>query len=84
MSQDSQKQQLCLPVTLWIAYLLGRMNHQSSCRHETGDFWAVDLGGTNFRTLYINLSDEHGAVVGLTRLWHNIIHDASACSQHSQ
>lgn len=36
---------------------------KSPCRHEKGDFWALDLGGTNFRTLYIKLSANHGEVV---------------------
>ena len=40
--------------------------HLLEYRHETGDFWAVDLGGTNFRTLYIRLEDEHGAVVSFS------------------
>lgn len=33
------------------------------CRHETGEFFALDLGGTNFRVLYVKLSDDHGGVV---------------------
>jgi hexokinase len=34
------------------------------CRHETGEIFAVDIGGTNFRVIYVKLSDEKGLVVG--------------------
>lgn len=27
---------------------------------ESGDFFALDMGGTNFRTVYVKLSDKHG------------------------
>ena len=36
-----------------------------SCRFESGDFFAVDMGGTNFRTVYVKLSDKHGEMVML-------------------
>lgn len=35
-----------------------------SCRAETGEFYAVDIGGTNFRVIYVKLSDAKGQVVG--------------------
>ena len=41
----------------------GQSDWACHCRHETGDFYALDLGGTNFRTLYVKLSDNHGEVV---------------------
>lgn len=40
-----------------------RLTEVLSCRNETGEFFALDLGGTNFRTLYIQLTDDHGGVV---------------------
>jgi hexokinase len=35
----------------------------TTCRHETGDVFAIDLGGTNFRVMHIVLSDEQSVVV---------------------
>jgi hexokinase len=32
-------------------------------RDETGACYALDIGGTNFRTVYYKLSSEHGKVV---------------------
>ena len=32
-------------------------------RSEKGDVYAVDIGGTNLRTLYVRLSDARGEVV---------------------
>jgi hexokinase len=37
----------------------------SPCRHESGDVFAIDLGGTNFRVMHIVLSDEQSVVVRL-------------------
>ena len=37
------------------------------CRFESGDFFALDMGGTNFRTVYVKLSDKHGEMVMLLR-----------------
>ena len=34
-----------------------------ACRFESGDFFALDMGGTNFRTVYVKLSDKHGKMV---------------------
>ena len=36
-----------------------------SCRFESGNFFALDMGGTNFRTVYVKLSDKHGEMVML-------------------
>ena len=33
------------------------------CRHESGDFYALDIGGTNFRVLYTRLADGHAEIV---------------------
>ena len=38
------------------------------CRFESGDFFALDMGGTNFRTVYVKLSDKHGEMVKLFSL----------------
>lgn len=38
------------------------------CRFEAGDFFALDMGGTNFRTVYVKLSDKHGEMVMLQTL----------------
>lgn len=35
----------------------------ASCREETGDFFAVDIGGTNYRVILVSLSDKKGEVV---------------------
>ncbi len=32
-------------------------------REETGDFFAVDIGGTNFRVILVSLSEKRGEVV---------------------
>ena len=34
-----------------------------ACRFESGDFFALDMGGTNFRTVYVKLADTHGDMV---------------------
>ena len=36
-----------------------------ACRFETGDVFALDMGGTNFRTVYVKLSDKHGQMVNI-------------------
>lgn len=33
------------------------------CREETGDFFAVDIGGTNYRVILVSLSETKGEVV---------------------
>jgi hexokinase len=33
------------------------------CREESGGCYALDIGGTNFRVAYYQLSDKHGKVV---------------------
>ena len=33
------------------------------CSFESGEYFALDMGGTNFRTVYVNLSDKHGEMV---------------------
>ena len=33
------------------------------CRHESGDFYALDIGGTNFRVLYTRLAAGHAEIV---------------------
>ena len=33
------------------------------CRHEFGEFYAIDIGGTNFRVSFAHLSEQHGEVV---------------------
>ena len=35
----------------------------ASCREETGDFFAVDIGGTNYRVILVSLSEKKGEVV---------------------
>lgn len=35
------------------------------CRFESGDFFALDMGGTNFRTVYVKLADTHGDMVNI-------------------
>lgn len=34
------------------------------CRHESGEYYAIDLGGTNLRVLYARLGQEPKSVVG--------------------
>ena len=36
-------------------------------RHESGDAYALDLGGTNFRVLYVQLSDKKSQVVSKSK-----------------
>lgn len=36
------------------------------CRFESGDFFALDMGGTNFRTVYVKLADTHGDMVSIS------------------
>ena len=38
-----------------------------ACSFESGDFFALDMGGTNFRTVYVKLSDKHGEMVNFCR-----------------
>lgn len=33
------------------------------CRHEQGEFYSLDLGGSNLRVMYVKLSQLHGQVV---------------------
>lgn len=40
------------------------MRFMFCARDETGDFFAIDIGGTNMRMVYVELSDDRGAVVG--------------------
>ena len=35
------------------------------CRHESGEYYAIDLGGTNLRVLYARLGSEPKTVVSL-------------------
>ena len=37
-----------------------------ACSFESGDFFALDMGGTNFRTVYVKLSDKHGEMVNFS------------------
>ena len=39
-----------------------------ACSCESGDFFALDMGGTNFRTVYVKLSDKHSEMV--RQNWH--------------
>ena len=32
-------------------------------RYEQGEYYALDIGGTNFRCLYVKLSEQRGVVV---------------------
>ncbi len=34
------------------------------CRHESGEFYAIDVGGTNLRVLYARLGPDPKSVVG--------------------
>ena len=34
-----------------------------ACSYESGDFFALDMGGTNFRTVYARLSGKPGETV---------------------
>lgn len=34
-----------------------------ACSYESGDFFALDMGGTNFRTVYARLSGKPGKLV---------------------
>ena len=33
-------------------------------RHEQGEYFSLDLGGSNLRVMFVKLSREHGQVVG--------------------
>lgn len=33
------------------------------CRLETGDVYAIDMGGTNFRVMHVQLSEDRSKVV---------------------
>ena len=33
------------------------------CRHESGEYYAIDLGGTNLRVLYVRLGAQPKSVV---------------------
>lgn len=35
----------------------------TSCREEVGDVYAIDIGGTNFRVMYVHLADGKSQVV---------------------
>ena len=37
--------------------------HSECCREEEGEFFAIDLGGTNLRVLRVTLLKGRGAVV---------------------
>lgn len=39
-----------------------------NCSFESGEYFALDMGGTNFRTVYVKLSDKHGQMVLAWRL----------------
>ena len=34
-----------------------------ACRDEEGEYFAVDIGGTNYRVIYVKLSDKKSEVV---------------------
>ena len=34
-----------------------------SARHEHGEYFSLDLGGSNLRVMFVKLSREHGQVV---------------------
>lgn len=53
--------------------LIGLYAH-GACRFESGDFFALDMGGTNFRTVYVNLSDAHGKMVNILFLYISSTH----------
>lgn len=43
------------------------------CREEQGDYYALDLGGTNLRVLYVKLGAQKGSTVSM------LDGDASRC-----
>ena len=49
----SERSPLCLKLT--------RVN--CPCRDEVGEYYAIDIGGTNFRSIHATLSDKKGEVV---------------------
>ena len=54
------------------------------CRHEQGEYYAIDFGGTNLRLLYTQLSAEPKAVVSIfLRVQNLVIRTASHCSRFS-
>lgn len=48
----------------------------SPCRFESGDCYAIDMGGTNFRVMYVRLSKEKCVVVS-DGVVQQILHDAT-------
>lgn len=41
----------------------GECNSGNECRHESGEYYAIDVGGTNLRVLYARLGQEPKSVV---------------------
>ncbi|KAK9823412.1 hypothetical protein WJX72_002562 [[Myrmecia] bisecta] len=46
---------------------------------ECGEFFAIDIGGTNFRTVYMALSEEHGKVAEVTMKQYEIPEELFTC-----
>lgn len=44
------------------------------CRDEAGEYYAIDIGGTNFRSIHVRLSGNKGEVVR--------VHSADAYLHH--
>lgn len=54
----SERYLLCLKLT----------RDQCPCRDEVGEYYAIDIGGTNFRSIHATLSDKKGKVVSCSLL----------------
>ena len=53
-------------------------------RHEQGEYFSLDLGGSNLRVMFVKLSREHGQVVGTSCVdpWHPVTSQhGAACQQ---
>ena len=58
------KQWACRPfLDFHEMFLLSEL--RGMCRHESGEYYAIDLGGTNLRVLYARLGSEPKTVVRL-------------------
>ncbi len=44
-----------------------------ACSDEEGEYFAVDIGGTNYRVIYVKLSERKSEVVSAARTHHRIL-----------